>query len=812
METKKTADDLEGLPSQQAVKSVQGANQAREDVRTELAKTRRASMARRLHAAASQQNQVAPESSPDQVLSYHFKTSNVDLAELGFETCNTEEEQLKQLARLRDMPCPIAVKRMLREQLMSQKVSAMKGWKGFLYKQERDRKKLKLFAKEVSYKTELWQGSFKEIEGHFGTGVVSYFVFLKWLFLLDVLIFSLIFLFIVIPEAVLGKTSNATYVQPCLNSNISNLYQDVIYYGDSVNNCSDLYQTHIDDTSGVISGNYTVVSYIADFIQGTGFMEDTYLFYGFYSSSSLTVDISVVSDYVQTYNLPFMYILVTGFHFSLSLILMVKQSAKGFKETIISTDNKLYQFCNKAFGTWDYALSDPKNVALKKKSIFGEVKHDLNEQRDKARRQARTNLQNFKLWSLRILVNIFVLGALGGSGYLIYYTTETSTKIITTWPEYHGWNTSLQLLIEYMPSLTITILNIIVPLLFEKVVIGEDYTPQTEVQITLIRTVFLRLASLAVLFATLYISISCDTKDYCNIGVGGCQTFYCWETSIGQQLYKLIIIDFVAKVISAIFVEFPRRLIVSKCSCKLAKIIGYQQFIIPKNVLDLVYSQTLCWLGVFYSPLIPALCILQFFITFYTKKISLLSNFVPNQRPYRASRSNSFFVIVLLISFIICCFPLIYAVAAINPSRGCGPFRPLHHMYESLTSTACAWDVGFQHFVSIITSISFSIPIFIVMSLTIYYQHIVRVAQRERINLLKDQLLMEGKDKQFLLGRVNELKDIVGQFKPTAAKPASVSQSKDFHLQDGKISTSEVLCEEDEGRTSNPPGHMDYNV
>lgn len=52
---------------------------------------------------------------------------------------------------------------------------------------------------------------------------------------------------------------------------------------------------------------------------------------------------------------------------------------------------------------------------------------------------------------------------------------------------YVEWHTALQLLIEFLPSLTITFLNILVPLIFEKIVMGEDYTPQVEVQITLVR-------------------------------------------------------------------------------------------------------------------------------------------------------------------------------------------------------------------------------------------------------------------------------------------------------------------------------------
>lgn len=40
---------------------------------------------------------------------------------------------------------------------------------------------------------ELWYDSMKKIEGHFGSGVSTYFKFLRWLFLLDMLLLLISF-------------------------------------------------------------------------------------------------------------------------------------------------------------------------------------------------------------------------------------------------------------------------------------------------------------------------------------------------------------------------------------------------------------------------------------------------------------------------------------------------------------------------------------------------------------------------------------------------------------------------------------------
>lgn len=60
-------------------------------------------------------------------------------------------------------------------------------------------------------------------------------------------------------------------------------------------------------------------------------------------------------------------------------------------------------------------------------------------------------------------------------------------QMINTWPEYQNWHLAVQFLVEFLPSLTITILNIVIPTFFQKIVRGEDYKPLTEVMVTLVR-------------------------------------------------------------------------------------------------------------------------------------------------------------------------------------------------------------------------------------------------------------------------------------------------------------------------------------
>merc|ERR1712226_558041 len=417
---------------------------------------------------------------------------------------------------------------------------------------------------------------------------------------------------------------------------------------------------------------------------------------------------------------------------------------------------------------------DYKNSVVKHKSIYRDFTSTLDEDKREYERGLYTSKELCKIWWIRIGINALVLALLIGAGWLIYFVTAQSMDIQSR-ADYSTYGRARQFGVEYLVSITITVLYAILPLIFKKVVTFEDYNTAWEGNFTLIRTVFLRLASLAVLIFTIYTEVGCKPKDYCNVGTGECSSYRCWETYAGQEFYKLLFTYFLTVLGVTFLWEFPRKLIVSKCDCKLSKLLGLQEFDIPKNVLDLIYCQTLLWLGTLFCPLMPTLIWCLMFIVFYVKMLSLLVNMVPSEKPYRATDSESFFLIVLIIAFVMVTIPIFFVIFYMTPSRGCGPFTIYDYMWTIVSETINNWPSWINRALDFITGNSIIIPIIIILCLVIYYLTSMIGALKEMMRLMKDQLNMEGADKQFQLKRIEEL-----QGGPKKKQPPTIQEADEL--------------------------------
>lgn len=583
---------------------------------------------------------------------------------------------------------------------------------------------------EVLAKLGLWHGAMRVIEGKFGTGVVSYFLFLRWLLFLNMAISALMLCFLVLPNSHLHECFNCNRTECCPIQNV------------------------------------TSSNVVLDFIQGTGWMESTLLFYGMYSDQIFHYDLPNILGTV-TYNIPLAYILVPISWVLLSLVAIVRAGAKGFKERLVENEGQFYLYCNLVFGGWDFCVHNAKSAKIKHKALFNEIKGCLQEERYKEEKQSRTREGTLLLHLRRLLINVFVLLILVVSGVVIYLAFRFSTSTLyestgdspTANPNatYDDrlvnkpvgpsqiWNT----LLEFLPYICIVVLNLFVPEIFAYLIGYEGYRPRHEILITLFRSVLLRLASFAVLLSQIYMQIN---------GVLGPEVgprYDCWETYVGQQFYKLIVTDFAVQFLMTFLVNFPRAFLARHSNSRCLRVVGTQDFYLPKHVLDIVYIQTIIWMGAFFCPFLPIIGAVFYFLLFYMKKFNCLINCTPSPIVYRASKSKSLFMSVLLVGFVISIIPVAYSVAEMTPSEGCGPFRNFATVWEFVVATFGSFPPVVRELFFLLGTATFGVPAFAICLLLLYYYWAVATANRHMVAVLRNQLVLEGHDKQFLLNRLS---------------------------------------------------------
>ena len=94
----------------------------------------------------------------------------------------------------------------------------------------------------------------------------------------------------------------------------------------------------------------------------------------------------------------------------------------------------------------------------------------------------------------------------------------------------------------------------------------------------------------------------------------------------------------------------------------LKKVVKKGNFNIPKSILDLIYTQSLLWLGFLFSPLLPTIVLLTSFCLFYVKKYSLLFNLEPDKKGFaRSAKTNFLFLFLMLLSLFAAAIPVLYA-------------------------------------------------------------------------------------------------------------------------------------------------------
>ncbi|XP_022160747.1 transmembrane channel-like protein 3 isoform X2 [Myzus persicae] len=224
----------------------------------------------------------------------------------------------------------------------------------------------------------------------------------------------------------------------------------------------------------------------------------------------------------------------------------------------------------------------------------------------------------------------------------------------------------------------------------------------------------------------------------------------CWETMFGQELVKLTVMDLVSTIISTIFVDFARAVFVrymNRCWCwNLEKRFPqYGDFKIAENILHLVNNQGMVWMGMFFSPGLPIINVVKLMIMMYVRSWAVLTCNVPHDVVFRASRSNNFYLGLLLTMLFLCVLPVGYAIVWIEPSWHCGPFSQYKKIYHIFTNSIkkAVPNPLVHRVLDYIASPGIVIPLLLLLILIIYYLASLTSSLREANNDLKTQLRRE---------------------------------------------------------------------
>ncbi|XP_038212143.1 transmembrane channel-like protein 5 [Zerene cesonia] len=578
---------------------------------------------------------------------------------------NPVSEELRREA-LRDLPQGLTMKRSVRAKLsasvsLRSKRRPISVFKRFKYRLSFTWKRMRESFRDLIFSIELWYEPIRNIEGHLGSAVGSYFHLLRWLFGLDLLLSVFLVSFVVVPQVLHDGGRNTT-------------------------------------------GSWGFL----DFISGRGALEDSPLFYGHYHDGAITTSVPL------TYNMPFAYFFTMLCLYLMFFGVLCYRTAYSYRRNFIGAGGALpHVFASKIFCGWDCGIVSPAAAALTAASIYNELKELLHEQN-----KVRKNVSLFTKvlqQSVNVLVWGVVLAAIGGMQYGIWGLL--GLNMLTPY-----W--------EVCVSLVVTVALAVCPLLFNFIVRLEFYAPRTGTYVTLARTWLLDITTLALVFV--YWATS------------GSQ---CWETSLGQAAYRLVLLDTLVSLLLLPAVEFLRMLLFKFNITETGP-----EFNIAYNSLTLIYNQALLWLGMLFSPLLVVAVTIKFLLLFYVKRVCALRACLPARKVWRAAQTQTALYLLVTLSL----FTTIFGIGVLflgTSSHSCGPFQ----QYATVLSLVGEGLLGLSERPALARVLAFIVRpgvigfLFVALCVCVYYMRARSLAQRSMAALLRRMLVLQAKDKDFLL-------------------------------------------------------------
>ncbi|XP_035897483.1 transmembrane channel-like protein 3 isoform X2 [Anopheles stephensi] len=620
---------------------------------------------------------------------------------------NPIAEQLR-IETIKSIAHKISTKRQIREQLSqtvnrratrSKSIGLIRRYRysGKLYA-TRAAKLLKSFVTNF----ELFYGSMKQIEGHFGSRISAYFKFLRQLLVLNLVLLLFIGSFVIFPQLLAGH-------EPAGSVRDVNARQDF---------------------------------HLRDLFTGEGYLSESVMYYGSYSNRSFTLVPGTAE-----YSLPHAYFLTITILSLATFVIVSISMGRSYRISFIESSATVQNILtHKIVCSWDYGIANEKAARLKHATILNELR-DYLAQRNRPPFVAG-RWHRLRREAVRLVVHVTVLT-------MISAVAASLWALLARFGETDHFTAWSALYVSVVSNVTMVAFGYACQLLGQL----EQYRQvATRLNINLLRHFLLQLTIVGVLLAYWL------TRTHTAAG--------CWETLIGQELYRLLVVDFFISTVLLCAVRGIRYLLHARygpvrkgtrsptpATCLLARYLTPPPFCIETHSLGLVYNQTLLWFGVLFAPLLVLLVALKLLLVFYINKFELIYLCQPPARLWRSSQTQTLFLVLVFVSLFGVLLTHGYIIMQVPVSTGCGPFRGTEYMYQlfmqgilKLREEHLFWRVFVY-----ITKPAIIGGVLLTMGVVTYYLRAKSRAQVAKVKLLKELLRMEAKDKEFLLANLSKV-------------------------------------------------------
>jgi len=310
------------------------------------------------------------------------------------------------------------------------------------------------------------------------------------------------------------------------------------------------------------------------------------------------------------------------------------------------------RYCRTVFNSFSFAVTSKQAVDDQQRSIAAKLAEFRNA--DFAAIQAQLPLSKKQIaWivlrrTIGLSISLFILL---GTPTAVYFIVQYYNEINGTFP--------------YTTSLISSFITLILPKLLTWMVFVEGYAERSTTEWNIIiRTFIIKMTTtIALMVRVLFLPDSAKCK----------------QTEAGLVFWQMLWIEFGVNVAKTSILMPLKFKILQGCAKSTKDEFeesrkGKLEFDVPENVIELLYRQSLIFVGLIMSPMIPLAGLITNLLLYFLKYLIMrwVCKFPDN--PFERGRSSPFNLNMLLLTFTICLVPLGFFLFQSSGSV-CGPFR-----------------------------------------------------------------------------------------------------------------------------------------